>query len=331
MHETTLVSRSAQGLRCEVCQWRCLLADGEWGRCGVRQRQDQTITVHNHGLVSAATIGPVEDYGFRHFFPGASVFAIGGWGTSFPAHHDAAYHAQIPTDPAKQRSIEPERVVGFSQERMTRGIVWAYNEPTMNFEHVLETARLARSTSRMTGMVTNGYWSKAALDQLAPYIDGLMLTVYGLSDASYKALTGVEQWQGIFAGAEHAVKRWGCHLEITTPIVTGVNDSSAEIEGIARWIKRKFNGLIPWRIIPSRDADTNAATSVRKVAQGLGLPFVYGAQPTETTRCPKCEWAVIERFDGQPRVVGVNESQCENCGSEVYIRSSLFKRNKLND
>jgi pyruvate formate lyase activating enzyme len=326
MRKTELISRAGSDLRCEVCQWRCILADTAVGRCLVRQRSGDEIIPLSDGLVSAATIGPIEDYGFRHFFPDATVFAVGGWGTPFPAHQDHSHHARIPEDPARRREIDPERVVKFSFDRLTRGVIWAYNDPVITHEHMLETMRYARSAGRITGIVTGGYWSKAALDQLGPYLDGVNLILHGFSDASYQKLTGIGEWRGIIAGAERAAKHWNCHLELTTPIVTGINDNTSEVEAIIRWIQSRFAGLLPWRIIPAHDSDTNAATSVRRVAQQAGLPFIYGSTATETTKCPKCDWAVIERFGGQTRIVGVSDSHCDNCGADVNIRTSLFKK-----
>lgn len=326
MHVTELVSRADAALRCEVCQWRCALQDEEWGRCKVRRREGNAIIALSNGLISAATIGPIEDYGFRHFFPDTLVFAVGGWGSPFPAHHDHMHHARLPEDQTKRRELDPERLVKFAQERLARGIVWSYNDPVITHEHLLESMRLARSGSRVTSVVTGGFWSKAALDQLGPYLDGINLILHGFSASSYNKLTGIGEWRGILAGAERAVKHWACHLEITTPIATGINDSSSEIEAIVNWIKNTFGPHIPWRIIPAQDSDTNATVGVRQLAQNSGLHFVYGSEATETTRCPGCGWAVVERHGGQVRILGVTDSRCDNCNADVYLRTSLFKK-----
>ena len=326
MRVAELVSRTETGLRCEVCQWRCILQPDEYGRCGVRKREGDAIIALSDGMISAATIGPIEDYGFRHFFPEAMVFAVGGWGSPFPAHHDHIHHARLPDDPAKQRALDPERVVKFAQERLARGIIWSYNDPVITHENLLDTMRLARAGSRITGIVTGGFWSKAALDQLGPYLDGINLTLHGFSASSYAKLTGIAEWRGILAGVERAVKHWNCHLEITTPIATGINDSSTEIQALGNWIKLTFGPHIPWRIIPAQDADTNSALGAREIAQSLGLHFIYGPESTETTRCPGCGWAIIERHSGQTKLVGISDGRCDNCDAEVYLRTSLFKQ-----
>ncbi|HEY1016019.1 MAG TPA: hypothetical protein VGE07_25140 [Herpetosiphonaceae bacterium] len=326
MQITELVSRQQDGLRCEVCQWHCVLQPGQDGRCLVRRREGDEIVVLSDTYISAAQLSPIEDYGFRHFFPDAMVFSLGSWGTPFPAQQDAAHYALLPADPAKQRALDAERAVKFAQERLARGVIWTYNDPVVNHEYLLEGMRLARAGSRVTGVVTGGFWTRAALDQIGPYLDGINLYVYGFSKEAYAKLTGVSEWKGVLAGAERAVKHWGCHLEITTPISTGINDSSGELEAIAKWLLATLGADIPWRIIPAQDTDTAAANAARQVAQATGLKHVYGTDAHETTRCPGCGWAVVERREGQSKIIGVTDGLCDNCATQLYLRTSLFKK-----
>ena len=51
--------------RCDVCQWRCVLAPGETGRCLVRVATPEGIEVLNDGMISAATFGPIEEHTVR--------------------------------------------------------------------------------------------------------------------------------------------------------------------------------------------------------------------------------------------------------------------------
>ncbi len=328
MRTTVLVSEQQDSIRCNVCQWRCALEQGETGRCLVRRREGDAIVALSDGMVSAATIGPVEDYGFRHFFPDSMVLAVGSWGTPFPQHQNDSHHALIPDDPARQRRLDPHRLVQFAQERLVRGLIWAFNDAVVNQEYLLDALRLARAGSRITGIVTGGLWTKAALDQVGPYLDGINLMLYGFRTESYERLTGIKEWRGILAGIEHAVKRWDCHVEITTPIATGINDSAAEIKDIADWIVATLGPQVPWRLIPTLDSDTSAAVHAREIAQKSSLSYVYGADPTEPTRCPSCGWAVIERSGASVRMVGVLDGRCDNCGSELGLRLSVFKQRR---
>ena len=80
MRLTELVEREDDGKwRCGVCQWRCSLAVGETGRCLVRAATAEGIEALNHGMISAANFGPIEDHRLWHFFPDTQVLAIGGW------------------------------------------------------------------------------------------------------------------------------------------------------------------------------------------------------------------------------------------------------------
>jgi len=50
------------------------------GRCQVRVGAEEGINLPGYGLISAATIGPIEDYRLWHFLPDTLALAIGGWG-----------------------------------------------------------------------------------------------------------------------------------------------------------------------------------------------------------------------------------------------------------
>ena len=95
MHPSLLQTPLADGhIRCDVCQWRCELAPGAVGHCGVRSHTGQTISADAHSLISGATIGPIEDHRLWHFFPDAQVFSVGSFGT--PLMLDSAAYADQP-------------------------------------------------------------------------------------------------------------------------------------------------------------------------------------------------------------------------------------------
>src|SRR5262245_48360473 len=103
MRLTQLVqSVDANRRRCGVCQWRCTLAPGETGRCLVRVNQTDGIAALNDGMISAATIGQIEDHRLWHLLPGTPVLALGSWGYAFPADQSRGQYARINADPAKQ-------------------------------------------------------------------------------------------------------------------------------------------------------------------------------------------------------------------------------------
>ncbi len=329
MRYTELIEALDNGrLRCNVCQWHCELAPGQAGRCQVRVRDDHGIAVHNDGLISAAMVGPVEDHRLWHFFPGTSALVIGGWGYAFPEDQQRGQYGVIPAEPEKQRRLDPERAATFALERLCRGIVWSYSDPTVSHEYVLDLLRTARASSRYTALVATGFVTIEALDQIGHYLDGLCLDLRAFDDAAYRRLAGLEHWRGVLEIATHARHRWGCHVEVVTRLHPGVNDATGHVSELAHWIHAALGPFVPWHVLPgdAGAAATAAVARARRLGAEAGLHFVYGPEPGQATTCPSCAAVVIERGATGARLSGVVDGRCNQCDTDLHLRTSIFKR-----
>lgn len=309
-------------IRCDVCQWRCELAPGQIGRCRVRAHQDQTIALTSYSRVSAATIGPIEDQRLWHFFPDAQVFSVGGFGT--PVVSDVAPAYAEPN--AAARELSAERAVQFAQQRLCRGVLWTFGDPAVNAEWVLDGLKLGRAASRFNAIATAGYFNPAIFTEMAPYLDGIRLDVYGFSSQSYRQLTGMEDWRTIFKIVAEARQKWNIHVEVALQLVAGVNDSDAEVAALSKWIRVALGSLTPLHLL-GQQIDDVELQRVQAAARASGLQFVYGPASAQSTRCPKCTWVVIERSEGPTQLSGVIDDLCESCRMPLGLRTSLFRRN----
>src|SRR5262245_25652086 len=152
------------GYRCGVCQWRCELTSGEAGRCLVRVGAEDGIMVLNDGLISAALVGSVEDHHLWHLLPGTQALALDGWGHAFPTDQTRRPYVTPPPDESKRRRLEPDRAANFALEKLCRGVVWSYSDPSVAQEYLRDLLQFARASSRYTAIVTSGYLTIAALD-----------------------------------------------------------------------------------------------------------------------------------------------------------------------
>ena len=329
MRLTELIEPGQQGhSRCQGCQWRCELDVGQLGRCQMRQATPAGIEVLNDGLISAAQFVPIEELRLWHFFPDTSALAVGGWGYAFPADQQRGLYGEIPTDEAKRRRLEPERAAHVALERLSRGVVWSFSDPSVSLEYVTDLLKASRATSRYTALVTPGYATIAALDLFGRYLDGLSLELRAFDDGAYRRLTGVDDWRGVLEFAAHARNAWNCHIEVTTRLHPNVNDHPEQIQAAGAWLRDTLGAHTPWHILPG-DAGAAAAASVaraRRLAHEAGLLYVYGPEPDQHTRCHQCHAVLIERNSSGGRVVGLNDGLCSQCGADPHMRLSIFKR-----
>ena len=329
MRLTELVEHEDGGQwRCGVCQWRCGLAEGETGRCLVRVATADGIEAQHDGMISAANFGPIEEHRLWHFFPDTQVLAIGGWGYAFPADQQRGQYGGVPAEESQRRRLEPERAAAVALERLCRGVVWSYSDPSVSVEYITEMLQYSRASSRYTALVTSGYSTIAALDMYGHYLDGISLELRAFDDAAYKRLAGVEHWRGILEVVAHARQRWSCHVEVTTRLHPNVNDSIDQIQALVGWVRETLGPNTPWHVLPG-DAGASAAATVaraRRLGHEAGLRYVYGPEPGQTTRCHQCGHTLIERGATSGRVVGITDGRCHSCGADPQMRLSIFKR-----
>lgn len=318
--------------RCNACQWRCVLRAGDSGRCQMRSGTSEGITALNYGLISAASVGAIEEHRLWHFFPDSMVLTIGSWGYPFPADQQRGLYAQIPTTEKQLRRLDAERAANFALERLCRGVVWTHSEPAVAPEYVLELLQLSRAASRYTAISTSGFLTIEALDLFGPYLDGISLDLRGFSDSAYARLSDIVEWRGVLELASHARTRWQCHIEVTTRMHHGVNDDLDELRAMVQWIGTMLGPQTPWHLLPG-DAGAATAAAVaraRRLGNEGGLQFVYGPEPNQETRCPACQASLIVREAGVVRPVGLRDTNCGNCGTAIHLRNSIFRsqRNK---
>ena len=117
------------------------------------------------------------------------------------------------------------------------GVAYTYNEPLVGWEFVRDTARLVREYGMQNVLVTNGTAGLETLEELLPWIDAMNIDLKGFREAYYRKLSGdLETVKAFIARAVES-----CHVELTTLIVPGENDSLEDMEAQAKWI----SGLCP--------------------------------------------------------------------------------------
>lgn len=176
----TTPSQRAQGeglLCCPVCPQHCTLAEGQYGRCRARKREQNRIVSVNYGKITSLMLDPIEKKPLRRFYPGSMILSVGTFGCNlacpFCQNHEIsmAGHADVPW-----REITPVQLAALAEAYRSHGnigIAFTYNEPLVGYEFVRDTARLVHERGMKNVMVTNGFAELPVLEELLPYIDAM--------------------------------------------------------------------------------------------------------------------------------------------------------------
>ncbi|MFN7064685.1 MAG: AmmeMemoRadiSam system radical SAM enzyme [Aquificaceae bacterium] len=315
---------------CKACAQRCLLKEGEYGKCGVRVNKGGKLYLTVYGLVSAINVDPIEKKPLYHFLPATLSLSIGTVGCNFSCkfcqNWEISQYPQSHNYEVFGETIEPEEIVRLAQLYKTLSISYTYNEPIIFFEFAYETMRLAKERGIRNVFVTSGYESQEAIDTALPYIDAMNIDLKSFSDEFYRQICGA-RLKPVLKTIEYALKR-GIWVEITTLLIPGYNDSEGEIRQIAKYIAT-LSKDIPWHIsrffpayrmmdvIPTPIETLKRAYEIGK-EEGLNFLYVgnYWEEDLESTYCPKCKRRIIERIVYRTKSHLV-DGRCPFCGYEI--------------
>ncbi|MDY0087230.1 MAG: AmmeMemoRadiSam system radical SAM enzyme [Coriobacteriia bacterium] len=335
MHVAEVWHPEGGRVRCELCPWRCLIAEGHTGVCHVRRNTGGTLEALTYGVVSSIAADPIEKKPVFHYHPGSLVLSLGSVGCTMRCGHCQNWQISRagPEDgTVREVFMAPESVVTAAFDHRCTGVAFTYNEPVIWAEYVRDCARLARDAGLFTVMVTNGYITSEGLDFLGPYIDVWRVDVKGATDRAYKTLCKVPSPEPVFAAAERAKTHWNMHVEVVTNVVPTINDSAEELRAIARWIVEALGPDTPWhitRFFPYLDFKhldpTPIATlrEARRIGQEEGLHYVFlgniAEAGTEDTMCPSCGARAIAREGYAITDRATANGGCAACGHDLGV------------
>ena len=275
---------------CNVCFRHCNISEGQLGFCGGRMTRDGRVEAYNYGRITSLGLDPIEKKPLKRFFPGSLILSVGSFGCNlrcpFCQNHEISWSEHAKAFARTAETVSPEELVDLALRTRSRGnigIAFTYNEPLIGYEFVRDTARLAKNEGLKNVMVTNGTAELAILAELSPYIDAMNIDLKGFTDCYYGKVLGGDRQQ-VIPFIEAAVKT--CHVELTTLIVPGENDSEEEMRELSRWVSRLRNpdgDSVPLhisRFFPRFHMQDRKATDVRIIRQlakiaGEALEHVY--------------------------------------------------------
>jgi pyruvate formate lyase activating enzyme len=317
-------------VRCNLCRFYCLINDGARGICAVRENRGGTLYSLVYGRLCAEHVDPIEKKPFFHVMPGSGTYSIASAGCNFQCRFCQNHTiSQLEgSAPLQLREQTPQEVVQRALDNGCSSISYTYTEPTIFFEFAYDTARLARQAGLKNIFVTNGYISSEALVTIAPYLDAANIDLKAFSEGFYRYEVHARLSEVLAAIIDY--HRLGIWLEITTLIIPGLNDTDAELQGIAEFIATNLGEDTPWHVsqfyptyLMTDRPHTPTATlrRARELGRAAGLHYVYEGnvpgEDGENTYCPFCSTLLIKRYGHMICTNRVQNGCCPDCGAFI--------------
>ncbi|MGV9203441.1 MAG: AmmeMemoRadiSam system radical SAM enzyme [Promethearchaeia archaeon] len=332
-------------VRCHVCGNECVISPGNVGICRTRKNIDGVCFTLIYGsMISDGSIDPIEKKPLYHFYPGTTAYSIASIGCSFRCSHCQNWRISqaTPSEDGSSGSLDfenykgrqmnlvemtPEELVNKVKKSGAKSVAYTYNEPLIWHEWIIDTAELLEKEGIKTILVTNGYSTPEASQELIDAgIDAANIDIKAMSDDFYKQICGVPSLDPVLETAKRFNEN-GTHVEITNLIIPDQNDTEEELRELCDWVYENlgentplhFSAYRPMYKKPS-EKSTPKKTLVKAydIAKETGLKYPYIGNVRDkrgnNTFCPECGEVLIRRSGYSVSTKGIASEKCKNCG-----------------
>jgi pyruvate formate lyase activating enzyme len=335
----SLPNNEKNAVQCELCPRRCVLPDGKAGSCKVRFNRGGKGEIPYYGYITALALDPIEKKPLYHFRPGTEILSLGFAGCNLHCPFCQNWRISQSADAPGQVYTPIEIIDAAKKSAKTAqiSIAYTYSEPLVHIEFLLDCMKEARKAGIANVLVSNGCINSEAAEEILPFTDAANIDLKCFSEETYKKVLGGDL-SAVTSFIRMAVEN-GVHLELTTLIVTGLNDSKAELDKCGDFIAALETGksYVPWHLSAYHpDYKWKAtATSPHSIMAAVKaakekLSFVYAGNIAgdNDTLCPSCGKSIIGRRGYRIDTSGLflkNENgtiscYCSFCGKKAPVR-----------
>ncbi len=315
---------------CFLCGHHCLISNGKFGVCRVRENREGILYTHAYGDIIAQGIDPIEKKPLYHFLPGSKSFSIAAIGCNFRCgfcqNWQISQVKEAKASGLRSETVKPEEVVKQAAQTGSKSISYTYTEPTIFFEYAYEISQLAKREGLFNVFVTNGYMTEEMIQTIHPGLDAANIDLKSFRDGYYRKVCG-GRLAPVLTSIE-LMKKLNIWIEVTTLLLPGQNDSEEELKDIANFLAG-LDASIPWhisRFYPQYKMENLESTPIEALAQAYdigkkaGLHYVYlgNVGQGNNTYCYQCGRLLIERSGFSVRASRIKEGRCPDCGTAVY-------------
>jgi pyruvate formate lyase activating enzyme len=295
-------------VQCDICPRYCKLQEGQRGLCYVRARASDQIVLTTYGRSSGFCIDPIEKKPLNHFLPGTPVLSFGTAGCNLTCKFCQNWNI------SKARALDrvqdrasPEAIAQAALASGCRSVAFTYNDPVIFFEYAIDVAQACRAKGIKTVAVSAGYIAPEPRCEFFRHMDAANIDLKGFTENFYRNLCSgkLAAVLDTLCYLKHETEVW---FEITTLLIPGENDSSAEIEALCSWVREHLGDEVPlhftafhpdWKMQDKPPTPPATLRMARSIGRDQGLRYVYTGNihdPSgQSTYCPGCGAVLIAR------------------------------------
>lgn len=336
MESQFYIKSDSLSVECQLCPHGCKIKNGRVGRCSTRINRNGVLELIQWGIISSSSLDPVEKKPLYHFYPGKMIYSIGGFGCNLSCLFCQNFEISqfLPQNVDSLRMLSPSDIVQKAKTYPNNiGIAYTYNEPTVWYEYMLETAILAKQEGLKNIMVSNGYINQEPLTKLLDVIDAFNIDLKAFNNDFYRDVANGSLEPVL--NSLKVIRKSGKHLEVTFLVVPHLNDNLDEAKSMFEWLANELgaqtvlhlNRYYPAYLLDNPATNPSFLKSLYILAKEK-LHFVYlgNMQSNDTfndTSCPKCDNTAIKRDGFNVSSIEIDsKGNCNKCGFGPIVINS---------
>jgi pyruvate formate lyase activating enzyme len=315
-------------VQCDLCPRHCRMREGQRGLCYVRGCEGGEVKLFSWGRSSGFCVDPVEKKPLNHFLPGTPVLSFGTAGCNlacrFCQNWDMSRSREMDT---LADAATPEQLARRAVDLGCRSVAFTYNDPVIFHEYAVDVAAACRAVGVRSVAVTAGWMDPAPRREFFAAMDAANVDLKGFTERFYRKICGASLGD-VLETLVHLAHETDVWFELTTLLIPGENDSTAELERMTRWVVDELGPDVPmhftafhpdWKMRDVPPTPPATLTRARRIALDAGIRHAYTGNVHDaeggSTWCPGCGVLLIERdwyrlgrwhLDGQ--------GCCRDCG-----------------
>ncbi|MBW2970968.1 AmmeMemoRadiSam system radical SAM enzyme, partial [Candidatus Woesearchaeota archaeon] len=316
-------------VQCLLCPKECTLSNNTRSICRARYNKDGILYTLAYANPCSMHVDPIEKKPLYHYMPTTTSFSIATGGCNFTCLNCQNWEiSQSNPDELETIEVKPEAVVEAAQRANCKTIAYTYSEPSIFYEYMLDTSRLAAEQGIKNLWITNGYLNEKPFREFSKYLGAANVDLKGFDDNFYiKVCSGTRDPVLNTLKILKEQKNW---FEVTHLMIPTLNEDMDKLREMAKWIYKNLGTDYPLhfsRFSPAYKLTHLPATPVklleagRKIAVEEGIKYVYiGNVPgheAQNTYCPNCGKIVVKREGYAVGLTNLNNSACVNCGESI--------------
>ena len=330
LHEASFYKKiDEKFVQCQLCPRGCTLSDSQRSFCKAREPKDGKLNSLVYGLPCAVHIDPIEKKPLFHFLPGTPIFSIATAGCNFRCKYCQNWQiSQSAPEETYNERLSPQDIVAQTIKNNCPTVAYTYTEPSVFYEYMLDTAKLAKSKGIRNMYHSNGSLNPAPVEELSMYLDAADIDLKGFTQDFY-----TEVCAGYLDTVLNTLKtlhRNNVHLEITNLVIPTLNDDLNKIREMCVWIKDNLSCDVPihfsrfwpqFKLTSLYPTPIETLEKARDAAIAAGLNYVYlgnvPGHPAENTYCPGCKNVLIRRSGYIILENRIIDGKCGSCGTVI--------------